>query len=318
MRDGGGGIGTLLLGDLGTREDIVVKLLTSHPDRWSREIEVFAADGSIVRRSRIDQVSDNPRDVITGSHVVISTVPSHVLPSTVRRISPYVESGMWVGVVPGSGGSEFYCMDLVNRGCVLFGFQRVHGIARPREYGKSVYDLGRKDKLFLAAIPAGETSTVCSVMEDLFGVPCVSLPNYLNVTLSPSNALLRPARPYSLFKDYREGQYWPRQIGFYSEWTDEASEILLGCDAELQETCRRAQRLGLDLSGVRSLREHYESPTAEALTRKIRSIVAFKDLKTPMVQTESGWIPDLESRYFTEDIPGCVSLKPFGQVLSFL
>lgn len=49
--------------------------------------------------------------------------------------------------------------------------------------------------------------------------------------------------------------------------------------------------------------EYYESHDAESLTRKITSIPAFQNITSPMKKVDSGWVPDFESRYFTEDFP---------------
>ena len=38
-----------------------------------------------------------------------------------------------------------------------------------------------------------------------------------------------------------------------------------------------------------------------ALTRKLSSIEAFKGIRSPYIKTEEGWIPDKDSRYFSED-----------------
>jgi len=46
--------------------------------------------------------------------------------------------------MPGSGGVELISQDVLDNGSFIFGFQRVHGIARIKEYGKSVYSLGKK------------------------------------------------------------------------------------------------------------------------------------------------------------------------------
>lgn len=83
---------------------------------------------------------------------------------------------------------------------------------------------------------------------------------------------------------------------FYEDWNDETSRLLFACDEELQEICRRIDRL--DLSAVRSLKLHYESETPEKLTAKIRGIRSFCGIKTPMKAVENGFIPDFESRYF--------------------
>ena len=75
--------------------------------------------------------------------------------------------------------------------------------------------------------------------------------------------------------------------------------MLLKCDDEVQELCRRLNQF--DLSYVKSLRVHYESPTVEAMTRKISSITGFKGLTSPTIRVEGGFVPDFDSRYFTAD-----------------
>lgn len=69
-------------------------------------------------------------------------------------------------------------------------------------------------------------------------------------------------------------------------------------DNEFQELIRK---LGLKESAIPPVLEYYESHDAESLCDKIRSIDAFKGIKSPMIETTNGWIPDTHSRYFTED-----------------
>lgn len=75
--------------------------------------------------------------------------------------------------------------------------------------------------------------------------------------------------------------------------------LLIACDAEVQNLCRALT--DFDLSGVKSLKDHYESQTAEAMTHKISHIPAFQGLPSPQIAVEGGFIPDLNSRYFTAD-----------------
>jgi hypothetical protein len=311
---GGGNIGTLILGDIGAKTGVSVRLLTSRPDEWGHTIEVCGRDGTVKSIGKIDLISSDPEDVIVDADIIISTLPSHIFPGIIHKIEPYVKTGAWIGVMPGSGGSEFYCKELIERGCILFGFQRVHGIARIKEYGKSVYDLGKKNELYIAAIPTDKTEEVCRLMEDLFDMKCNPMPNYLNVTLTPSNPILHTVRLYTLFRNYKEGMYWDKLIDFYAEWTDEASKLLIACDKELQTMCHRVN--GLDLTSVRSLTEHYESETPEQMTAKISNIIAFKSIKMPMLITEKGYIPDFKSRYFLEDFPyGLCIIKSFCEIV---
>lgn len=103
----------------------------------------------------------------------------------------------------------------------------------------------------------------------------------------------------SLFGDWHEGVVYKSVPLFYEGRNDESSRLLLTCDDEVQNICRALPEF--ELNYVKSLREHYESPTISAMTRKISSIPSFKGLKTPTVQVEGGVIPDLHSRYFTAD-----------------
>jgi len=311
---GGGNIGTLLLGDLGRKENLSVRLYTTRPDRWNHRIDVCNVNNTIKYSSDIDKISDNPNDVIYDADIIISTYPSHIFPSMLHKIKASIRSGTWLGFMPGSGGSEFYSKELIEKGCLLFGFQRVHGISRIKEYGKSVYDLGKKSELYIGTIPAKKAEEVCAVMEDILDMKCYPLPNYLNVTLTPSNPILHTSRIYTMFHDYKEGIYWDREINFYEEWTDEASEVLIKCDEELQAMCKKIN--GLDLSGVVSLKKHYESETKEMMTNKLCNITAFKGIKAPMIKTEKGYIPDSNSRYFLEDFPyGLCIIKGFCDVV---
>lgn len=161
---GGGNIGTLLIGDLGSQDNISVRLLTSKPEDWNREIQVYDRDNTVKYTGQLDAVSSNPIDIIPDADIIISTLPSHIFPGNIKHIKTYIKSGTMLGVMPGSGGCEFFCKDIIENGCILFGFQRVYGIARIKEYGKSVYDLGKKSELYIAAIPADYSNYVSKVV----------------------------------------------------------------------------------------------------------------------------------------------------------
>ena len=67
---------------------------------------------------------------------------------------------------------------------------------------------------------------------------------------------------------------------------------------------------------IPSLLSYYESTDEVSLTRKIRSIVAFKGIKMCMTPQEQGYVVDYSNRYFTEDIPyGLLIIKSLGALL---
>lgn len=310
---GGGSIGTMLAADL-TKKNVTVSVFTSDPMRWDEKktVKLYDSQDNILYVGKVNKVSNDPRETIVGADILLSTFPSNVFATKIKEIEKYIDDDTWLGMIPGSGGKEYYCQNLIKKGCKFFGFQRVHGIARIKEYGKSVYDLGRKESLFISSIPANDAKEVANLIETLLDIKCVALPNYLNITLTPSNPILHTARLYSLFRN--QEKKWDYNPYFYRDWTNDSSKILLKCDDELQNIVKKLKKL--DLSFVKSLREHYQSYSIVEMTKKISSIVPFKDLKAPMVLEKERFIPDLNSRYFLEDFPyGLAIIKGFAEVV---
>ena len=202
--------------------------------------------------------------------------------------------------MPGSGGAAFAFYNLIQKGMILLGMQRVHSISRLKSYGQSVYMLGRKEELHIGTIPAYAVDRYKEIVENLFSIKTDTLPNYLNVTLTPSNPILHTARLYALFHAQpRDYEYADNPL-FYEEWDDESSEVLLNFNDELMQIC---DKLPLDVSGVISLRIYYESDSIESMTAKIRNMEELKGLGSPMCKSGNGWKVDWNSRYFTADFP---------------
>ena len=101
--------------------------------------------------------------------------------------------------------------------------------------------------------------------------------------------------------------------GFFKEWDDFSSKVLIECDEEFQAMLRA---LPVRQEEIPSLLSYYESTDEVSLTRKIRSIVAFKGIKMCMTPHEKGYVVDYSNRYFTEDIPyGLLIIKSLGALL---
>lgn len=296
---GGGNIGTLLAAEMAAKGHEIT-VYTSKPERWSKRIKVLDADENILLTGEVSKITDDLALAVRESEMIWITIPAQAFETLAKDIEPFVSEGQKIGIVPGSGGAEYAFCHILRRGIILFGLQRVHSIARLKEYGKSVYMLGRKPEIQIAAIPAKEAGGIADTITRLLDMPCAVLPNYLNVTLIPSNSILHTARLYTMFRDYKDGAVYPRNFLFYEEWDDESSKMLLACDRELQDLCAR---IPLPLDMVKSLKKHYESETVEAMTEKIRGIKAFRGLTSPMKKTAEGWVPDFESRYFVADFP---------------
>lgn len=308
---GGGNIGTLMAGEMAAKGHAVT-VYTSKPDRWSHTIHVLDPDGKELVSGKLTNITSDLSEAMNGAELIWITMPAQMFGGLGKQMEQYVVAGQMVGVVPGGGGAEFAFKGLIDKGAVLFGLQRVHSIARLEKYGKSVHMLGRKSKLELGSIPADNAVRISEIVEGLFDIPCVPLANYLCVTLTPSNPILHTTRLCTMFKDYKDGVIYIRNFLFYEEWNNASSQLLLDCDAELQKLC---DVIPLELKAVESLRIYYESETAEAMTKKISGINAFKGLTSPMVEVKDGWIPDFDSRYFTTDFPfGLKIIKDLAMV----
>lgn len=113
-----------------------------------------------------------------------------LISTQISEITSSMKEGQKIGIIPGLGGAEFAFKKLIDKGCILYGFELVHSISKLKEYGKSVYQLGRKHKIETGSIPESNVLDTCDFIEGVFNIPCVSLPNYLSVSLTPSNTIL--------------------------------------------------------------------------------------------------------------------------------
>lgn len=225
--------------------------------------------------------------------------------SEIENIKPYLKSTTIVGSIVSSTGFFFQTHELIPSQ-PTFGFQRVPFIARTEEYGHKAHLLGFKSSLNVVIENYADVEKLRSTLEHLFDTPVKLLDSFYEVSLSNSNPLLHTSRLYAMWKDWHEGIYYPKQSFFYEDWTIEAAQLYIDMDNEFQALLRK---LGLKESAIPPVLEYYESHDAESLCDKIRSIDAFKGIKSPMIETTNGWIPDTHSRYFTED---------FGYGLKFI
>jgi len=310
---GGGNLGSLIAANLSLVSDVTVTLWTRKPDKFIEKLLVVDKEKGTEYYSAEVIITDQVKVAISNADVIFCAVPSFAYETYVLQLVPYIKKAALLGFVPGSGGAEFLCRELLPNSTVIFGLQRVPYICRNIKYGEICGCYSTRNMLFAASIPLEATKYICDLMKHLFKIPCTALHNFLELTLVPSNAILHTSRLYQMFRLSDNYSYTYNPL-FYYEWDNEASELLLSCDSELQNIC---QSFGeLNLSGIVSLKEYYGVNTPTQLTEKMKSISAFKDILSPMVERSSGkWEPDLQSRYFTEDFPyGLAVIKGFANI----
>ena len=295
---GAGNIGTQIATHCAFKGHCVT-MFTSKYDLISKTLNIVNELGETTLSGDIACATDDAKLAFGDADLVFVTVPAFHMQKTAKTLLPYIKAGAKICLVPGSGGGEFAFKECIDKGCVLFGLQRVPSVARLVEYGKTVCATGYRDELFVASIPTSYTKECADIISGIFDMKCSVMPSYLNITLIPSNPILHTTRLKTIFSDYYAGKTYDNVPLFYEGWTDESSSLLLACDNEVQNICKALDIF--DLSFVKSLKIHYESEDAQQLTRKITSIKSFKGLKTPCVESENGFAPNLDSRYFTAD-----------------
>lgn len=296
---GGGNIGTQFAAHFAETGNEVT-MFTSKPKKFAKHLTVVDHQGQVLHEGDLSLATADPQAAFADADVIFVTVPSFVMKQAAEKITPFVKAGAKIGIIPGNGGGEAAFQRALAKGAVVFGLQRVPSVARLVEYGKSVCATGYRKTLYAAALPKKHTAEVCELLAQGLQMYCEPLPDYLNLTLTPSNPILHTTRLMTIFKDYVPGKtvYLSLPL-FYEEWSDETTELLFKCDDEVQGLCKSLA--DFDLADVKSLKVHYENDTVRGFTNKIRSIEGFKGLPTPAKQVPGGYIPDLDSRYFTAD-----------------
>jgi len=292
---GGGGLGHTCAGVLSNRKDVTVDLLTNRPEKWNHEYVVNIPDGAVLT-CKLDVITDKPDEVIPRADLVFLCLPAFCVENEILKIKPYLRI---LGAVFGCTGFFLFAHKHLPSYSKLFALQRVPYVSRVVEYGKEANLLGYRDKLIMAVENVEDREAFREQVESLFGEKTVLADSFYEVTLSNSNPILHTGRLYTMWKDW-DGTPFDRCSLFYHEWTDEASELEIEMDKEFFSLLKK---LNVSTKHIATLLEHYESSNAEQMTAKLRSIESLSTILSPMKQVEGGWVPDFESRYFTEDFP---------------
>ena len=296
---GGGNLGHVVAGFVAAQEKYEVCLLTRHPERWGQELTIEAPAGATYV-GHLNGLYSDAQQAVSDADIVLLCLPGYAIRETLLQIKDYLRPDAAVGSVVSSTGFFFEAMELLPSSQTLFGFQRVPFISRIVEYGHKARLMGYKESLNLAIEHSNQPESLCDTLADMLQTPIHLLSSYYEASLSNSNPLLHPSRLYSLWKDWHEGVTYDRIPLFYEEWTEEAARLYIEMDNELQALL---EQLPVRKGSIATVLDYYESTNAITLAQKLRSIEAFKGILSPMKETADGYVPDFQSRYFTEDFP---------------
>ena len=303
---GGGNIGHSLVAAFGRYGDVGV--LTRRPEEWSEHLRFQIADG-VCEETKGHVIASSDASIISEATVIVVALPRFAIKQELAKIEPFLHSGQTLVFVPAPAGMEEIVDQMTNKGVEVIGFQRVPFISRIKEYGKLVGMGAVRSVHKIAVSNDSKKDFWAEYFAAQIGGSVEFLFSFLSFTFSNSNPLLHPARLVELLQ--RES--YEKCPLFYAEWGDMASELYLAADNEMKkvfEACN-AEAARFDYE---SALDHYEVSNSAELTKKIRSIEAFKSIVAPYKRSEDGlWRPDFTSRYFTEDVPlGTSVIQEYG------
>lgn len=300
---GGGHIGTALVCYIKHyNPNYYISLYTRRPERFSQVIKCNDIEGGYSYAVKPDAISDDPAIAAKDANLVLIALPHFAVEKAFKDVSPFVEEDAFIGIVPGSGGNEFY-FERYFKNAHLFGLQRVPFTAKLVEYGREVNLKSWKPYSVVGSFYRADNSKACELLEQC-GLKTRTAANYLAVSLTPSNPVLHTSRNFELFGETNRDDEYDEIPKFYVGWGDIASSTMLSIDAELHALFDAIP--GLDMSSVRPLTEHYGVKDEASMTKKINSIATFQTVNAPMTPspyTQGKYIVDTESRMFTEDFP---------------
>ncbi|MCG5478925.1 NAD/NADP octopine/nopaline dehydrogenase family protein [Sinorhizobium alkalisoli] len=301
---------------------------TALAERWAEGDDVWQAEARNGRilSARPDHVGTDPAQALESADIVVITQPAQARPALLDRIAPHLPQNkcVHVGAIPGFCGFDWLAAKALSgrENAVIWGMKDVPHIAFDLIAGQRVRMGGAKAEIFVALHrreSAASGATLAAILNRLYEAPVTLLRDYLEITLTPGNALMHPAVLYALIGPGApwENRPFDEPLCWWSDCPQAGAELLEACDAENQAIRRASEaRLGIDLSSVKPLQqelvEAYGNQIADARTMYtlLRTNRAYADIRAPLVANPSGpgLVVDRESRAFHEDIA-------FGQAL---
>lgn len=242
-----------------TGSSALVRDWATNPAPW----QVKDNAGQILAQARPDLVTTRPDAALSKADMVLLTAPAHARPKILAGIAPHLarDREVYLGAVPGGAGFDWQAETaLAGRpDVVIWGFKDVPQIAHDLDPGCSVREGGNKAHLHIATHRRTDTDSAHRLLEkitDLFDAPVSLLGDYLEITLTPGNALMHPPVLFALCGP--DGLCPDGQLATPREWwadiTPDAARLIEASDADNQ-TIRNAasRRLNVDLGSVAPL-----------------------------------------------------------------
>ena len=293
---GGGNVAHSLVAVISATQQVSV--VTRNPNEWQHELK-WVQNG-LVNSSKFSVVATCDHSVLEAAEVLFVCLPQSAIDDTFEKVLSYLNPHAVVVFVPAPAKTFHYAEILGLKGIRTIGFQRVPFISRIVDYGKVVNISNNRKAHKISVSDENLKELCCKICDKWFGGRVKFLSSFLTFCFSNSNPLLHPSRIVVLFDKWKEKRYTYNPL-FYGEWTDASSELYLAADHEMRSVMQKFPCFDM-LIDYESVLDHYNVRNAHELTLKLQSIPSFLEILSPMKKSGELWIPDFESRYFTEDV----------------
>lgn len=298
-----------------TENDLLAQQWANTSTPW----QAFLPDGQALT-GRPDYVGSDANTALGDADLIVITQPAHVRSDLLSRIKDSISSTkpVYLGAIPGFCGFDWLAAEHLGAkdNVIIWGLKDVPHIAFELAAGHSVRMGGAKAHLFVG-LHRRETSESAKALQAmliaLYNAPVTLLRDYLEITLTPGNALMHPAMLYSLLGPGAAWEHTPfaERLCWWSDCLEEGAHLLEQFDAENQALCQAIEaRTGIDLSSVKPLRdeliEAYGDQIADSQTMfsLLRTNRAYAGIQLPLISNPkgAGWVIDRDSRAFHEDV----------------
>ncbi len=320
----GGGSSTHTLIPLLSKTELKVNLLTSKPNKWSKEIELqhVLPSKEIVAKmyGTINKVSDNPKDVIPESDVVILCMPVNQYRNSLNNIAPFIDKDkkMFIGTVYGQGGFNWMVEEIIDKYSLLnktiFAFGLIPWICRVKEYGKIGITYGCKAVNVAAVTPVKDFEVLNNLF---FNDICyewfnkgkfVQADNFISLTLSVDNQIIHTSRLYGLFLE--DGGKWDHEKEvpyFYRDYTENSAQLLKDLDNDYSLIRNKIKEIFTEkrfsyMLDYLALEHSFNKSSCSNILESFTESEKLGAIKTPVIINEGKWTIDDKHRFFHDDI----------------
>jgi hypothetical protein len=300
---------------------VCTQLLTTKPQLWAnKQPVVYFPDGTF-QKGLIDKVSDDPKEVLPNSDIVLWTGPVNATKECFENMRPFLNPRRTVvGTIFAQGLIHLLAHRTFGPEVRFFALRNIPWLCRTVKAGEESQIVGAKSSIGVMTVGVDE-NWVKSSLEPLFVVqktgkwePVIEiLPDFCPIVFNPANQIIHPARYWSMFRNWTgsplSGEEEP------SEWLyrgmDEVSgQALAVLDEELQ-SLKNAYYAATGATGCESvipladrLLDQYgdQIEDSSTLAKMVGTNKAYAAAKTPFIRTKLGVMPAGNHRVVLDDI----------------